>query len=174
MFDVMTLGVGAALWLAFRKQGGSQFGVLTPEREEIYKNALEFLQDPLKLEELAAHFQQEGLKVQAIMLRKRAEWRGRSEKLKAEHEHIYQKAMESTNIHGILGVADAFEKMTATVKAKELRARAKSLYDANEAKAKADVKTKVESSKPKANGASTETIPGNTDESDGDISELVS
>ena len=134
--DPMTIGLGIALWLGFRKQTGTQFGVLTPQREEVYRNALEFLQDPMKLNELAEHYHQEGLKVQAAMLRKRAEWRGRSDQLKAQHEFIFTKAMKSTNIHAILGCAEAFEKMTATVKGKQLRERAKALYDENEAKAR--------------------------------------
>jgi hypothetical protein len=176
MFDPMTIGIGAALWLAFRNQGASQFGVLTPEREEVYRNALEFLHDPLKLEELANNYSKEGLKVQAAMLRKRAEWRGRSETLRTQHESIFQKAMESTNVHGIMSVAEAFEKMTATAKAKQLRDRAKTLYEANEAEAKAKAEAAkapkaeaapVESAvmpKAKANGATTEVIPRNTAE----------
>ena len=60
MLDPLTIGIGAAIFLAFRNQGGSQFGVLTPEREEVYRNALEFLHDPLKLEELAVNYQKEG------------------------------------------------------------------------------------------------------------------
>ncbi len=177
MLDPLTIGIGAAIFLAFRNQGGSQFGVLTAEREEVYRNALEFLHDPLKLEELANNYQREGLKVQAAMLRKRAEWRGRSETLRGQHEAIFTKAMESTNVHAILGVAEAFEKMTATAKAKQLRDRAKALYDEAEAEAKA----KAEAAKPskaeaapvppaesavvpkaKANGATTEVIPRNT------------
>jgi len=176
MFDPLTIGIGAALWMAFRNQGASQFGVLTPEREEVYRNALEFLHDPLKLEELANNYQKEGLKVQAAMLRKRAEWRGRSETLRGQHESIFQKAMESSNIHAIMGVAEAFEKMTATAKAKLLRERAKTLFEANEAEAKVKAETVPAQSavvpKAKANGATkVESIPRNTDpmqdESDG-------
>lgn len=179
MLDPLTIGIGAAIFLAFRNQGGSQFGVLTPEREEVYRNALEFLHDPLKLEELANNYQREGLKVQAAMLRKRAEWRGRSETLRAQHDAIFEKAMESTNVHAILGVAEAFEKMTATQRAKQLRDRAKELYEINEAAAKAKAEAAkapkpepapAESAvvpKAKANGTTTEVIPRNTEPSDG-------
>jgi hypothetical protein len=179
MLDPTTIGIGVAIWLAFRNQGNSQFGVLTTERDEVYRNALEFLHDPLKLEELANTYQKEGLKVQAAMLRKRAEWRGRSEALRAQHEAIFAKAMQSTNVHGILAVAEAFEKMTATAKAKELRERAKALYEANEAPkaepAKAEATAVQESTvvpKAKANGAKTEVIPRNTD--DDTTTEIVS
>jgi hypothetical protein len=187
MLDPTTIGIGVAIWLAFRNQGNSQFGVLTAERDEVYRNALEFLHDPLKLEELANTYQKEGLKVQAAMLRKRAEWRGRSETLRAQHEDIFNRAMQSKNVHGILAVAEAFEKMTATAKAKELREHAKGLYEANaaEVRAKAEAekapKAEPESApvqestvvpKAKANGAKAESIPRNTD--DGTQTEIVS
>jgi hypothetical protein len=119
--DPLTIAVGLAVWLAFRKHGESQFGVLTPEREEVYNNALEHLQDPLRLAELAREFQTTGLKIQAAMLRKRAEWRARSEPIKQKHEAIFEKAMQSQNIQAILAVAQAFEDMTATAKALRLR-----------------------------------------------------
>ena len=177
MFDPVTIGIGTAVWLLFRNQGNTQFGVLTTEREEVYRNALEFLQDPLKLETLATQFQQEGLKVQAAMLRKRAEWRGRTDLVKKQHEHIFAQAMKSENIHGILGVAEAFEKMTATVKASQLRAHAKALYDLNELKAnapKSEPETVAAPAEPtvsevkvksngKSNGKSEESIPRNTE-----------
>jgi len=174
MLDPMTIGLGIAIWLGFRKQTGSQFGVLTPEREEVYRNALEFLQDPMKLQELAEHYQREGLKVQAAMLKKRAEWRGRSSTLKAQHDHIFGKAMESTNIHAILACAEAFEKMTATVKAKQLRDRAKTLYEENEAKAQTTVddsapahaapeESSVKVKTPSNGAAKAESIPRNTE-----------
>jgi len=174
MLDPTTIGLGIALWLGFRKQQNTQFGVLTPEREEVYRNALEFLTDPMKLNELAEHYQREGLKVQAAMLKKRAEWRGRSTPVKAQHEHIFNQAMQSENVHAILACAEAFEKMTATVKAKQLRDRAKALYEENEAKAKNTVDDSApshpapqESStrvKAPSNGAAkAESIPRNTE-----------
>lgn len=174
MLDPLTIGVGGLLWLAFRKQANTQFGVLTPEREEIYNTALEFLHDPMRLEKLAAEFQREGLKVQAAMLKKRAEWRARNPEQKAAHETIFQKAMASTNIHAILDVAKAFEQLTATAKAKQLRERAKLLYQQNE-KAAAEAATAAESVVEKAHDevkrgeelvskVTGENIPRNTDD----------
>lgn len=174
MLDPTTIGIGIALWLGFRKQQNTQFGVLTPQREEVYRNALEFLQDPMKLNELAEHYQQEGLKVQAAMLRKRAEWRGRSTSTKAQHEHIFTQAMQSINVHAILACAEAFEKMTATVKAQQLRDRAKALYEENEAKAANTVddsapvhaapqESSVKVKTPSNGAAKAESIPRNTE-----------
>jgi arginine utilization protein RocB len=165
--DPLTIGIGLAVWLAFRKQGESQFGVLTPEREEVYKNALEHLKDPMRLVELAKEFQTTGLKAQAATLRKRAEWRARSDQQREAHEEIFQRAMKSTNVQAILHVAQAFESMTATVKAAHLRQRARDLIKENQERM---AKTVVEpTAKSPVNGTAKGTgpipidIPGNTD-----------
>jgi hypothetical protein len=130
MLDPLTIGIGLLLWAAFRKQSGTEFGVLTPEREEVYRNALEYCQDPQRLRQLADNFEKEGLKAEAFVMKKRAEWRSRTPEVKAKHDAIFAKALESTNIQGILGVAQAFEQMTATVKAKQLQERVQSLQAA--------------------------------------------
>lgn len=163
MLDPLTMGVGLAVWLAFRKQSNSQsqFGVLTPEREEIYNNALEFLHDPMRLEKLAEDFRREGLKVQSAMLKKRAEWRARNPQQKAEHEDVFTRAMKSTNIHAILEVAKAFEQLTATAKAKQLRDRAKALYEENE---KAAIAKAASISEKPADETANSDIPRNTDD----------
>lgn len=132
MFDPITIGVGALLWFAFKKQSNTQFGVLTPEREEVYKNAMEYCQDPVKLRQLAGDFEKEGLKAEAFWMRKRADWRGRTPEKKAEHDAIFKKAMESTNINAITEVAKAFESLTATFKAAQLKQRV-NLLKANQA-----------------------------------------
>lgn len=130
MFDPITVGVLGALFFAFKKQGGTEFGVMTAPRAELYENAMQYIRDPDKLRAVAADFEKEGLKAQAFAMRKRAEWRGRSEETKAEHEKIFQKALASKNVAAILDVAKIFEGMTATVKAAQLRERARSLAEA--------------------------------------------
>lgn len=127
MIDPVTIGIGALIWAVFKKQNNTQFGQLTPERDEVYRNAMEYLRDPSKLRELAKEFHREGLRAQAIFLQKRAEWRARGPELKAKHEAIFAKALQSTNIQAILEVAKQFEGMTATIKAAQLRERVKSL-----------------------------------------------
>jgi hypothetical protein len=134
--DPLTATIGFLAWMAFRKQTGSNYGTMTPEREEVFQNAMKFLQDPTRMETLAAEFQKEGLKFQAILLRKRAQWRSRTPEAQEEHNLIFTKAMESENIKGILGVANAFEEMTATLKAKQLRDHASEVHQKNLAKAK--------------------------------------
>src|SRR5215831_12872848 len=129
--DPVTIGVSALIWYAFRQQSGKNYGVLTPEREEVYRNALEFCGDPERLNRLSAAFQKEGLKAEAWTLRQRAKWRARTPEQRKVHADIYEKALVSENIAGILKVASAFEALTATNKAKILRERAQMLNERN-------------------------------------------
>jgi hypothetical protein len=156
--DPLSLGIGLAVWLAFRKQEETHFGQLTPERDEVYRNALEYLHDPVRLRKLAEDFQKFGLKVQASMLRKRADWRGRTEEQKAAHNAIFERAMASPNIQAVLQVAKAFEDMTATVKASQLRKHVADLVEKSKV-----VEVKVTEVKKDVNGTSkvVEVIPRN-------------
>jgi len=134
-FDPLTIGVSLLVWLAFRNQSNTQFGVMTPQREEVYRNALEKLKDPEKMRALANEFTKFGLKAEASMLRRRAAWRGRSPELRQQHEDIFQRALASSNIDGILRVAAIFEEETATLKAARLRQHAKEVLDKEKATA---------------------------------------
>lgn len=142
-FDPITIGVGALIWAVFKKQSDSKsmHGINTPERELIFKNAMEFAEAP-RLIEAAKIFERDGLKAQAYFLRKRAEWRSRSAETKAKHDAIFTQAMNSDKIDGILGVAKLFEEYTATIKATALRERAKSLSELR-AKKEAEVVEKA-------------------------------
>lgn len=133
--DPVTICVGLACWMAFRKQSDTQFGVLTPEREEVFRNAMQYLQDPVRMQRLSDEFMKAGLKAQAYWLKKRAEWRARPPHVRAQHEMIFAQAMASENIEGIMKVANAFAGMTATIKADQLRQHAKEVYDAAMARA---------------------------------------
>lgn len=128
-FDPISIGVGVLVWLAFKKQSGTQFGAMTAEREDLFRNAMAHCADPKKLAFLANEFKKEGLKAEAYALKKRSEWRGRSEDVRAAHASIFEKALNSENATAILSVAAAFEDMTATVKAKQLRERAQLLNE---------------------------------------------
>ncbi len=127
MFDPITLGLLGLGYLAFKKNQDSEHAVLTPRREEIYNNAMEHLHDPERLVALAKEYDKHGLKTQAHLLRKRAELRSRPEALKKEHEALFERAMKSEKVPGILLVARGFEEMTATSLAAKLRERAKML-----------------------------------------------
>jgi hypothetical protein len=127
MLDPLTLLMVGAGALAFREMNKKDYGVLTPSRDERYRNVMQSVHDPLVLLQEAKTFAENGLKVQAAMLRKRAEWRMRPPNLKKEHEDIYQRALKSSNIAAILDVARGFEEWTATRKAATLRERAQIL-----------------------------------------------
>ena len=121
MIDPLTLLMVGAGALVYREINRKDYGVLTPSRDERYRNVMEHcFQSDLLLEE-SRLFNEYGLKAQSAMLKRRAEWRARPEDLKNAHEEVYQKALKSTNIPAILEVAAAFEGWTATKKAANLR-----------------------------------------------------
>lgn len=127
MFDVLTVGVIGALVLSARKQHVSKHGIMTAERQEMFNSAMENLADAEKLRKLAKVFDEHGLKVQGNLLRRRATWRSRKTELRDQHDTIFEKAMASTNVPGILKVAASFEAMTATHRAQMLRDHAQRL-----------------------------------------------
>ena len=116
-------GTAAALiFLAWRK--ASQRGVMTPERTEMYNDALEHLTDPEALRKLATIFDGFGCYVQATVCRKRADLRGASDEVKAQRKEILEKALKSVKVEAILAVAKQFEALTATGAAKACREHA--------------------------------------------------
>ena len=163
MFDPLTILLVGAGALAFREMNKKDYGLLTPARDERYRNAMEHCHDPDVLRREAQLFDEHGLKAQGAMLRRRADWRSRPQALKDEHETVFQKALKSTNIAAIHEVASAFEGWTATKKASVLRERAVKLQDEmlQEAARKATESAKEEV-KGYTNGAGS--IPRNTEE----------
>jgi hypothetical protein len=125
MIDPLTLILVGAGALAFREMNKKDYGVLTAERDERYRVAMTNCQDPQTLLTEAKLFAEYGLKAQSAMLKRRSEWRSRSEPQKKEHENIFQKAMRSKNVAAVLEVAAAFEGWTATKKAAALREHAR-------------------------------------------------
>ncbi len=154
MFDPLTLllvGGGALAWKELSKK---DFGELTPSRDERYRKAMEHCHEPALLMQEAKLFADHGLKAQAAMLKRRAEWRGRPKELQEEHERIYQKALNSKNIPAILAAAEGFEGWTATKKAATLREHVAKLQEEAIQEAATSAQEPVKS----ANGAS---IPQN-------------
>lgn len=130
MIDPLTIllvGGGALAWKELSKK---DYGVLTPSRDERYRNAMEHLHQPELLIQEAKLFEEHGLKAQGKLLRRRAEWRARPKEIQDEHEAIYQKALNSKNIPAILVVAESFEGWTATKKAAALRQHVTELQEA--------------------------------------------
>jgi hypothetical protein len=129
MIDPLTIFMIGAGTLAFKELNRKDYGVLTASRDERYRNMMQscFQADALLAE--AKLFADYGLKAQAAMLKRRAEWRSRSEEVKKAHEEVYQKALKSKNIPAVLEVAAAFEGWTATKKASSLREHVRVLQE---------------------------------------------
>ncbi len=123
-FDPLTVTVGTLVWLAFRKQSNKFHGVMTPERENIFRSAMEYCKEPSRLRNLSNLFMQHGLKAESYWLSKRADWYDRPEDIRTQHQDIVDRAMKSENIQVILEIADRFEEMTAMVLATKLRKHA--------------------------------------------------
>jgi hypothetical protein len=168
MFDPMTILLVGGGALAWRELNKKDYGELTPSRDERYRNAMEHCHQPELLLQEAKLFAEHGLKAQAAMLKRRAEWRARPEELREQHEAIYQKALNSKNIPAILDVAQSFEGWTATKKAATLRERVTKLQEAaiHEAALKAEQDVHSASNgaaKPAENGTGNgASIPQNT------------
>ncbi len=120
---VVGLG-GLAIWRTRKPHG------MTPERKRIYEAALRTLKDPAKLRTLADAFEKEGLKEEAVMLRKRANLREMPAGVRAKRQEAFGKAMASKDPHKVEAVANAFHKEGATGAAANLRKYAAALRKA--------------------------------------------
>lgn len=168
MFDPMTILMVGAGALAWREMNKKDYGILTPSRDERYRNVMEHCYDPAVLLQESKLFDDHGLKAQALMLRRRSEWRARPQELKDEHEAIYKKALASKNIAPILEVANSFEGWTATKKAATLREHARKLHEeilAEAARKATETVKAAEKESAHVNGANGTSIPRNTEES---------
>jgi hypothetical protein len=131
LIEVTLLGLAVLVW---KKLG--QGHEWTPEHEEMYQNALEHLKGEAgvaKLREIADVCEKNGHHVKAFALRARANLRATPANVKKERHAVYVKAMKSTNIPAMLKVAAAFEAITSTQAAKNIRARVEELQAAQDA-----------------------------------------
>lgn len=124
---LMEVGFGLLVLAAWRKVRGRKG--LTKERRDIYLSAMEHCADPKVLRELADGFDSEGIRIEAAMLRKRADLREmcqqhpeKWENFRALCERAIQKA--DANPQALDDMAAAFDAMTATGTAAKLRKRA--------------------------------------------------
>jgi hypothetical protein len=121
---VVVLTVGVVL------RRPKDYGVMTAERKGVYKNALAGgIQEPAKLDELAKAFDQQGLREEAKLLRKRAALRRLPDEIKAARKEVFRKALESKNKPVILQIAQAYDEEGCTSAAARLREAASGLPD---------------------------------------------
>jgi len=138
MFDplsMLMMGAGALIWKEMQRK---DYGVMTLQRDERYRERMANCLDPQMLMQEAKLFDDHGLKTQAAMLRRRAQWRARPEPVKQQHDEVYARAMQSQNIPAILEIANLFEGWTASRKAANLRAYAQSVQEAQMTQAAED------------------------------------
>lgn len=139
MIPLLPVAVAGLAALAYYKAGKKEttvhgenekslFGVVTPEREFIYKKVMTDIKlPPEKIRELAQEFRKAGLEPHAALLEKRAEVRSLPKELYDARKDAFRKAMKSTNIPVIRHMADAYEQEACFGAAQKLRERAAAL-----------------------------------------------
>lgn len=85
-------GVGALIGYLGGRRYSSTHG-MTPARKKIFEEALKSMADPAALRKLADGFEQEGLKTEADMLRKRAQLRELPPEQRAARKESFRKFM---------------------------------------------------------------------------------
>jgi plasmid stability protein len=157
--DPLTIGVIATVVIALRNKSDKLYGVLTPERDEAYQQAMKHCSDSDVLLETAKLYENHGLKVHGKMLKKRAAWHARSPEKKAEQQTIYEAAMacdDVANKDAMLEIALLFERLTASHKAANIRQKVAQLEAAAQEAAKpkpapvVETEVKTDAAAPKA------------------------
>jgi len=115
---VIGLGVGA-----FRQAGkrAKTEGVLTPQRQQVFEQAMQGKRDPAELRDLARAFRAQGLPGPAELLEKRAKLRELSPELTLQRRAAFKKAMTSQDPAAVNHMADLFEREGALGAAAKLR-----------------------------------------------------
>jgi hypothetical protein len=127
--------IGALLGGAVAHTSGvsAQRGELTPKRKLIFQRAMETIKDPKDLVKIADAFAAEGLKDEALALRKRAKLRGLSKEERDKRSYAYKKAMSSDNPEAIDKLADAFLHDSSFTAARNLKEHANAVRAAQAA-----------------------------------------
>ncbi len=102
------------------------------ERQVVYETALNTVKDPAKLRALAEVYRGQGLTAEADMLCKRAALQELPQETKDARKEVFRKAMASTNVDAILGLARAYDAEGCTGAAQHLRKYAAGLSTAEE------------------------------------------
>jgi len=130
MFHVLIPATVAVLTVGAYLRRPKDYGVMTAERKSVYKNAISGgVQDPGKLEELAKVFEQQGLREEGKLLRKRAALRRLPDEIKTARKEVFRKCLESKDKVGVLAIADAYENEGCTSAAQRIREYASGLPD---------------------------------------------
>ena len=106
---VVLVPIAAAAFAAWRWRQNHRAGVLTKERIAIFKAAMATIEDPEKLNRLAAVYEREGLLDYAGQLRARAELPGKSEAEKSVMQEELKAALASKDQASVLAAAERFK-----------------------------------------------------------------
>lgn len=118
--------IGLTGWALYKKKI-KKIGEMTPEREAVFKEAMNNIEEPEKLRQLARVFAKEGLPHQADLLAKRARLRSLPDDVKKARKVIYQEALKLVDPQKVNEVADVFEQQGAIGAAQTLRQYASGL-----------------------------------------------
>jgi hypothetical protein len=121
-------GAGTAAVIQ-KRRAERQTGVMTPARQVVYETALNEVQEPDKLRDLAKAFRAEGLTEQAAMLEKRAALRELPQETKKARREVFKKALESKDKANVRKVAAVFHGEGCSGAAAELYRYADGLPD---------------------------------------------
>lgn len=107
MFPLIPVVIGglavSAAWKVHNRQNA-----MTPERQKLFDAAIQSLPDPDKLRKLADAFDQQGLKTQAVLLRKRAALRELPKEVQQARKQVFIKAMSATDPEKVEQMATVF------------------------------------------------------------------
>jgi hypothetical protein len=107
MFPLIPVVIGglavSAAWKVHQRSNA-----MTPERQKLFDAAIQSLPDPDKLRKLADAFEQQGLKTQAELLRKRAALRELPKEVQQARKQVFIKAMSSTDPEKVEQMATVF------------------------------------------------------------------
>lgn len=123
IFPLVVAGLGG--WFGVNEF--KKWRAYTPERKAMFEKAMNSPMDPGQLRAMADSFERDGLKKQAIALRKRASLREAPDSVKAKRREVFKKAMQSTDPRAIESVAKAHEEIGAVGAASALKIQAETL-----------------------------------------------
>ena len=106
---LLPLGIGVLAVVGFIRRKRQQTGVLTQERLDQLVSACTYVQDPAALRKLATAYDEEKLKPQGDILRKRATLRELPKEAQEARAAVFAKAMASTKVDVMIKVAEAYE-----------------------------------------------------------------
>jgi hypothetical protein len=117
-------GIAATAWRVHSRRKRSE---LTPDRKRVFEAAMNSELSPEDFAKLSKSFDEQGLKYEGNMLRKRAALSAAPPEIKQARREAYRKALASTNKPQIMKLADAFASQGAVGAAASLRRYASGL-----------------------------------------------